>query len=259
MGFSYAPWGGGTFYPKGLKAGDWLGYYAKCFDCVELDTTFYAVPDKERVRRWAGAVGEDFRFSVKTPRDVTHAENVGAQAGVMAGFVESVREFGGKLGTVLLQFPPSFEARRWRELEGLVRTIPAEVPVCAEFRHGSWWKWGEGGVETEKLLGDYGMSWASADYVSSPRELRVVGGRGYVRLIGEHDRYPAGNREERDPTEDLRWWIDRVESAGPEIREMWVLHNNDYAGFSIATGERFKRMLGMDVVRPMGVEAGLFG
>jgi uncharacterized protein YecE (DUF72 family) len=253
MGFSYSAWAGGVFYPPGVKPGDYLAYFARCFDCVELDTTFYAAPDRDRVRRWAAAVGEDFRFSVKTPRDITHADDVGATAGAFLAFAGVLDEFGEKLGTVLLQFPPSFTARRWQELERLLRCVPPAVPLCAEFRHESWWQW----EETPRFLADYSVTWASADYVASPRELRTVGGKAYVRLIGEHDRYPSMNREERDPESDLIWWRGQLEQT--PLDEAWVLLNNDYAGFSIATAERLKRMLGMAADRPLAARPGLFG
>jgi uncharacterized protein YecE (DUF72 family) len=247
-----------------------LSYYSKRFDAVELDTTFYALPDEGRGRRWAESVGSEFRFSVKTPRDVTHAEDVGRAGDLMVRFTEVLRGFGEKLfdgGVVLLQFPPSFVASRWRELEGLVRAVPEDVPLVAEFRHSSWWAW-EGATGTMALLGDYDVGWASADYVGadgvpvgSPRELRVVeekGGRrrAYVRLIGQHERYTEMNREMRDPTEDLVWWKERIEASG--VGDVWVLLNNDYAGFSVATGERLKRMLGMEVRRGGEEEGGLF-
>src|SRR5687768_14335943 len=96
MGFSYADWKG-VFYPDGLEPADYLSFYARYFDTVELDTTFHATPTVERVRQWAEATGGDFRFCVKTPKDVTHAEDPASRAMLMRAFVESVREFRDKL------------------------------------------------------------------------------------------------------------------------------------------------------------------
>src|SRR4051812_24078708 len=67
MGFGYDDWAG-PFYPKGLRRDEWLTFYARHFNAVELDTTFHATPDVERVRRWAAAVPEDFRFCAKPRR-----------------------------------------------------------------------------------------------------------------------------------------------------------------------------------------------
>lgn len=253
MGFSYPAWSGGVFYPAGTKPGDYLAYYARCFDCVELDTTFYAAPDAARVRRWASQVPEGFRFSAKVPRDVTHADDVGDAAPLLVSFCDTLRDFGDKLGVVLLQFPPSFTASRWREFERVVTSVPQDVPLAAEFRHSSWWK----SPGSMKLLDDHAVAWVSAEYVGSPTELRTTAARAYVRLIGEHDRYPAMNREEVDPTDRLVWWRQQLEASG--VTEAWVLHNNDYAGFSIATAERFKTLIGQPVSRPPAVTAGLFG
>ena len=69
MGFSYADWAG-TFYPEEMKPANYLDFYARHFDAVELDTTFHA-PPAERVRQWAEATPDDFRFAVKAPRAVT--------------------------------------------------------------------------------------------------------------------------------------------------------------------------------------------
>src|SRR5579871_817045 len=71
IGFGYDDWSG-TFYPPTLKPSHRLAYYARHFNAVEIDTTFHAAPDAGRIRRWAEAVPDAFRFCVKTPKSVTH-------------------------------------------------------------------------------------------------------------------------------------------------------------------------------------------
>src|SRR4051812_23520541 len=80
MGFSYSDWAG-VFYPSGMKPGDYLSYYARHFDTVELDTTFHATPPPERVRRWADVTPEGVRFCVKVPKDVTHEGAIDRRGG----------------------------------------------------------------------------------------------------------------------------------------------------------------------------------
>ena len=75
MGFSYGDWAG-VFYPRGLKNVDWLAHYARHFNAVELDTTFHALPDRDRVRRWGDATPPDFRFAAKTPKGITHESHL---------------------------------------------------------------------------------------------------------------------------------------------------------------------------------------
>src|SRR4051812_35212495 len=98
MGFGYDAWSGGVFYPAGVKSSEYLAYYARHFDCVELDTTFYAAPDEKRVRHWAAQVPERFRFSVKTPREVTHDHALSLDRAVapMRAFLDVIRAFDEK-------------------------------------------------------------------------------------------------------------------------------------------------------------------
>src|SRR5436305_8771921 len=100
IGFGYCDWQK-VFYPDAIKSSDHLAFYAKHFDTVELDTTFHAAPTPERVERWAAAVPDEFRFCVKTPKDVTHAAGpLSRRTPAMAGFLAAVRGFGAKLGIV---------------------------------------------------------------------------------------------------------------------------------------------------------------
>src|SRR5690349_8057891 len=108
MGFSYADWQK-TFYAGSVKPGEYLANYAKVFDAVELDTTFHATPAVERVAKWSNQAPQDFVFCVKTPRQVTHDAPIAFGGGAMRYFLRSLRPMkdSGKLGPVLLQFPPS--------------------------------------------------------------------------------------------------------------------------------------------------------
>src|SRR5687767_15707825 len=140
VGFGYADWSG-VFYPAGMKPGDYLSFYARHFDTVELDTTFHATPTPERVRRWAEATPDGFRFCVKTPKEVTHAPGPGSVATrvrPMLEFLDAVRGFGEKLGVVLVQFPPSFEASGAKDLRGFLAALPTDVRYAVEFRSDSW-------------------------------------------------------------------------------------------------------------------------
>src|SRR4051812_20844161 len=93
MGFGYADWKE-VFYPKLLKSGDYLEYYSRYFNAVELDTTFHAIPDEERVRKWAEAVPANFRFSAKAPKDVTHQKDPSAHVSALNEFVEVMKTMG---------------------------------------------------------------------------------------------------------------------------------------------------------------------
>src|SRR5690349_8802040 len=137
MGFSYADWVG-VFYPSGTKPADFLEHYARHFNAVELDTTFHAIPPAERVRHWARVTPNDFRFSVKTPRTVTHEPPLARAADEMRRFLEVARELGEKLAVVLLQFPPGFSIVAEPALRTFLESLPRDLRFAVAFRHPSW-------------------------------------------------------------------------------------------------------------------------
>lgn len=240
MGFGYAEWSGGIFYPEGVKSGDYLEHYAHHFDAVELDTTFYATPPVDRVQKWAEVTPPHFRFSAKAPRAVTHDTSIDRGVDSMLDFLSVMtRGLGEKLGVVLLQFPPSFTSRESTKLERFLRALPNDVELAAEFRHESWWA----SATTADLLKSYRVAWAAAEYVAEPRALVPTADFVYVRLIGEHHRFKNMNAVEIDITDKLRWWQDHLLSIHPAPREAWVLFNNDFSGFAIDTARQFRAML----------------
>lgn len=180
---------------------------------MELDTTFHAVPTAGRVRRWADASPDDFRFCVKTPKDVTHADgrlSAPERVDTMLRFVESAREFGGKLGVVLLQFPPSFDDGEAGELGTLIGKLPDDIRYAVEFRHLSW----DAGA-TAGLLRQFGCGWVAGDYLArDPRPIDATADFLYVRWVGRHGQHPTLDRERIDVPERLAWWKRRIEACG---------------------------------------------
>ena len=257
MGFGYADWSG-VFYPESLVSSDYLEHYAKHFDAVELDTTFYATPPLERVQKWAEATPDDFRFAAKAPKAVTHEASLDRGVNAMVDFISVMRRgMGEKLGVILLQFPPSFAAREGMpKLERFLRGLPNDVELAAEFRHASWWD-----AETNHLLRSYRVAWTSAEYVAEPRAIVRTTDLLYVRLIGEHNRFKPMNAVQIDVTANLRQWHDRLVALDPPPAQVWVMFNNDYSGYAIETLRQFRDMLGLaaPAVPPPPAGETLFG
>jgi uncharacterized protein YecE (DUF72 family) len=240
MGFGYAEWSRGVFYPDGMKSGDFLEHYAHHFDAVELDTTFYATPPLERVQKWAEVTPLDFRFAAKAPKAVTHDTSIDRAIEPMIDFCSVMsRGLESKLGLILLQFPPSFTSREAPKLERFLRALPNEIELAAEFRHESWWS----GTGTAELLRSYRVAWAAAEYVAEPRTIVPTADVVYVRLIGEHQRFKNMNAVEMDVTPKLRWWREHLLSLDPPPRQAWVMFNNDFSGFAIESAREFRKML----------------
>lgn len=253
IGFGYSDWQD-VFYPPEVKAAEYLAFYSKHFDTLELDTTFHAVPTPERIRRWAEAVPEGFRFCVKTPKDVTHGQPpLISRLRPMLDFLDVVRGFGEKLGPVLLQFPPSFDTGDGRDLEKFLDALPADLRYAVELRHGSW------NVSlTEEILRDHGCCWVAADSFDEPWPLRATTDFLYVRWIGEHGRFPTLDRERLDTSGRLAWWKGLVDDvARRDVQTVWGLVNNDYSGFAVATANRMRKLVGLPVRIPEDPRQGL--
>src|SRR5689334_586608 len=96
MGFSYSDWKE-VFYPAGMNASDYLEFYAKHYNAIELDTTFHATPPIDRVKRWRDVTPDDFKFAAKAPKLVTHALKLESGKEPMNEFLDVLRAFESKL------------------------------------------------------------------------------------------------------------------------------------------------------------------
>src|SRR5207249_7699273 len=127
----------GSFYPKGLKAKDMLGYYAGRLRTVEVNTTFYRTQPEDVVAGWVAAVPADFRFAVKAHRRITHNRRMPNLEEALRILAMEAAGFGERLGPVLFQFPPTapFDESRLRRIAPL---LPSHWRVAFQFRHRSW-------------------------------------------------------------------------------------------------------------------------
>ncbi|HZF71945.1 MAG TPA: DUF72 domain-containing protein, partial [Gemmatimonadaceae bacterium] len=118
QGWNYDAWVG-PFYPEGTRPSDFLTVYARAFDTVEVDSTFYASPAATTIRSWADRTPRNFIFALKLPQEVTHEQRLRDVTGATETFFERVRDLGEKLGPVLVQMGPDFQ--------------PGELPALVDF------------------------------------------------------------------------------------------------------------------------------
>ena len=129
----------GKIYPPKLKAAEFLTHYARNFNCIELNSTFYGVPSPDRIAHWRSQVGPGFRFCPKATRSITHGGR-GLPREEVAEFFRSVGKFGDNLGISFFQFPPEFGPPQWRHLRDLLRLFPRDFHVAVELRHPGWFE-----------------------------------------------------------------------------------------------------------------------
>ena len=240
IGFSYPGWKG-PFYPDGTRPEGFLAAYAQAFDTVELDTTFHAVPRRDKVAAWASAVPQDFRFCVKTPREITHDTLLEEGISPMRDFLAIISELKEKLAIVLLQFPPIFDASRSGALERFLDRLPSDLRYAIEFRNRTWET-----AKTLKIFRDRQIAWVAADWLGTLRWPPVTTDFVYLRLRGEREKFPKDTHEQLDVSARLDWWSQQIGEATQKISTAWIFTANDYAGHAPATAKRLQKMAGIE-------------
>ena len=135
-GWSYPHWRG-LFYPRDLRHEAELAYYARRFDSVEINSTFYRLPERSMLRTWRDAVPGDFVFAVKASRYITHMKKLNAPGAALRTFFRRIEALGDKLGPVLFQLPPRWHCSP-RRLASFLGSLSSHFRYAFEFRDQSW-------------------------------------------------------------------------------------------------------------------------
>lgn len=128
----------GKIYPKGTKDVDFLSHYAKHFNCIELNATFYRIPTVSQAEGWKKKVGMDFKFCPKFTDQITHIKRMKGAEGITSAFLEGIAAFGDNLGPVFLQTPPTYTPKNLDTLEEYIASLPDELDLFVELRHPGW-------------------------------------------------------------------------------------------------------------------------
>ena len=246
QGWSYADWVG-SFYPPGAKQEDWLPFYGRVFDTVELDTTFYHPPRSSVVRSWARHSPAGFRFTAKVPQRITHESRLSNMGERMKEFVEALAPLGEKLGPLLVQLPAEFERDPGTVgvLDRFLAASPRDVLLAVEFRHTSWQV-----AETCELLRRYRAALAWTEWRDLPRVSEVTADFLYLRWLGDRREIEHYDRVQVDRSAEFGAWEADLKRALPEVREVYGYFNNHWAGHSPASANEMKARLGLATVNP---------
>ncbi|HEY4653066.1 MAG TPA: DUF72 domain-containing protein [Cyclobacteriaceae bacterium] len=128
----------GTIYPDGTKEEDFLSLYARQFNCIELNATFYKLPSVKQVEAWRSKVGKDFKFCPKFNDKITHKKRLKDAGRYTEIFLEGVAAFGSNLGPVFLQTPPNYATKNFEVLQEYLEALPAGLDLFVELRHPGW-------------------------------------------------------------------------------------------------------------------------
>ncbi len=225
-GFSYASWKG-TFYPKEAKSEDYLRLYAERLGSVEINSSFYAAPSAAMVNGWAAKTTEQFRFSLKSPRLITHMSRLGGgsyeAANRLSGTLESL---GPRRGPILFQLPPFSKFNR-EVLDGFLSHTSEVEPKVFEFRHESWLD-----EATYDLLEEHGAGFCIADTEDMKPTLKVTGSMAYFRL--RKDSYDKAAIDE---------WSTKILKTAEGVDECYVYLRHDESGENALLAKRLEEKL----------------
>lgn len=236
-GWSYKEWVG-PFYPD--KETRMLSYYSQVFNTAEIDSTFYAYPQKGTVFGWQRYSPKGFMFSAKLPQDITHKKKLDIKQGVradLAKFAELMEPIqnSGKLFALLIQLPPSLK-QDLDLLESFLKVLPNEFKYAIEFRHETWWN-----EETWRLLRRYNIANTIVDEPLLPPEPVVTASFAYIRWHGRGKRLWYNYRYSND---ELKPWIPKVKEVAAKVETTYGYFNNHFHGYAVENCLKILEMLG---------------
>jgi uncharacterized protein YecE (DUF72 family) len=212
-GYSYKEWKG-KFYPKDLPARQMLPFYGACFRAVEINSTFHGTPKAAVVEGWAEAVGGDFKFALKAPKQITHLKRLENAGDLVADLLEAAAALSEHQGPVLFQLPPTWKKDMSR-LRAFLAQLPSRRCAAFEFRHPSWFD-----DEVLGLLGDHRAALCVADAEGDLKvPLVATADWGYLRL----------RRDDYSDTE-LETWVKWVQKQNWRSAFVFFKHEEQGKG-----------------------------
>jgi uncharacterized protein YecE (DUF72 family) len=251
--FTAAGWEG-SFYPKAMKSGDYLAFYSRKFDTVEVDSTFYACPSPQTVTGWVRKTPRDFVFSVKVPQVITHEKILVDCRAEFEQFVDTMTGLGEKLGPMVLQFP-FFDRGIFKtqidfldRLIPFLRTLPHGYRFAVEIRNSEWLD-----SQLAAVLRDFGVALVLQDqsWMPLPGELSrkfdpITANWTYIRWLGDRKGIEKITKTWAKPvidrTTEMNNWVDVCYETVQRGVTCYGYANNHYAGHAPATIQQFRNL-----------------
>jgi uncharacterized protein YecE (DUF72 family) len=260
QGWNYDAWVG-PFYPSGTRASDFLTVYARAFDTVEVDSTFYATPAESTVRSWVERTPPGFIFALKLPQEISHEQRLRDVNGAEAEFYARARQLGDKLGPILVQLGPDFDPSELPALVDFTGRVPADLKIAIEFRHRGWITDG-----VVALLRDRNIGIALVDGKWLARKtMRAIAKEptsdfAYIRWMGPNRDLIDYSRVQADRTYEIDLWTETILEMSSKVGAIYGYVANTFSGHSPATAREIQQRLGQVPVNPelLGEQMSLF-
>jgi uncharacterized protein YecE (DUF72 family) len=230
-GWHYEHWIG-PFYPEGISKDDFLGHYLDHFHTVEINNTFYQLPQEKTLIQWRDAVPSGFIFAVKASRYITHMKKLKDPERAVAKFFSRIEALGDTVGPILFQLPP-----RWRcnvdRLSLFLKAVPAGYRYAFEFRDPTWFD-----DQVYEILTEHGAAFCIYDFDRRQSPRVVTADFVYVRLHG-----PDGPYQGQYSTRSLTEWVGAFSAWVNQGKEVYCYFDNDEAGYAAQDAMHLKQMI----------------
>ncbi|MCH8554900.1 MAG: DUF72 domain-containing protein [Schleiferiaceae bacterium] len=223
-----------SLYPKGTKAADAPGAYAKHFNTIELNATHYKIYGPEHLQKWRDQVPSTFRFCPKVPQIISHYRRLKNYEGPLNDFLVGIQAFDETLGPCFLQMPPNFTPNHFDTLAAFLRDWPVDVPLALELRHERWFSEKETLEKTIQLLQELGVGFVITDTAGRRDVLHMALTAPFLLLrFGGNEGHPS------DETR-LMSWIARFEQwKAKGLKEVYLLIHQPDSVYTPQTHQRF--------------------
>lgn len=232
-GWHYDHWVG-PFYPGGTPSDAFLSYYAGRFGTVEINASFYRLPEESTLVAWRDGAPDGFTFAAKASRYLTHMKKLNDPSEPLGTFLTRMRTLGPKLGPVLFQLPPNwgFDPDR---LASFLDRLPSDLDAVFEFRDESWFD-----DRAYDLLRAHGATFCIYDLAGRISPKIVTSDTAYVRLHGPHGAYQGSY-----DAQTLSGWAGAFSTWASQGTDVYCYFDNDQAGYAPRDALTLAEMLGV--------------
>lgn len=231
-GWHYKHWLG-VFYPEATRASDMFQFYARYFDTVEINNSFYRLPTATTFDNWREASPPNFCFGVKASRFITHMKKLKDPKSSSEKFFLAADRLGKKLGPILFQLPPRWKLNVAR-FEEFLSALPGKRQYVFEFRDETWFA-----PEVYQLLRKYNAAFCIHDFADMKVPREITAKFTYIRFHGPTSAKYFGSYSNRE----LRTWANRIRKWRRDLSSVYVYFNNDPQGAAVKNALTLKKLL----------------